>query len=44
MPEWVIKLARRLLGLDAGCWQIILIVDGSKRHWIVTRMGNIEQA
>lgn len=42
MPEWIVNLARRILGLGDGCWQILLIVEGNRRRWIVSRMGNIE--
>jgi hypothetical protein len=42
MPEWIVNLARRILGLGDGCWQIVLIVDGKDRRWIVSRMGSIE--
>jgi len=43
MPEWVIKLARRVLALDEGCWQIIFFNEGGRRWWNVTRLGKIER-
>ena len=44
MPEWVIKLARRILALDEGCWQIIVLNLGNGiRRWTVTKLGKIER-
>jgi len=41
MPSWVVKLARRLLALEPGRWQIVLTV-GNKHDWTVTRLGKVE--
>jgi len=42
MPDWIVKLARRLLSLDEGCWQIVLFNGGGRRWWTVTKLGKIE--
>ena len=42
MPEWVLKLARRLVALGPGRYQIILSV-GKKHDWTVTRLGKLEE-
>ena len=44
MPEWIVKLARRILALEEGCWQILLIYQGGVRRWTVTRLGKVEES
>lgn len=43
LPEWVLKLARRLLALPDGRYQIVLTKNGDRNDWSVTRLGKIEQ-
>jgi len=42
MPEWVLKLARRLLALPRGRWQIILTI-GDGHDWTVVPLGKVER-
>lgn len=42
MPEWVVKLARRLLALPDGRYSIVLTVDGQRRDWSVQPLGKVE--
>lgn len=43
-PKWIVKLARRLLGLHAGRWEITLSVFGDgRRDWSVREVGKIEE-
>lgn len=41
-PKWIIKLARRLMALQPGRYQIILTID-DKPNWTVTNLGKVEQ-
>lgn len=41
MPEWVIKLARRLMALTPGRYVIILSI-GQIIDWTVQELGKIE--
>lgn len=44
-PEWVWKLARRLLGLEAGRYLILFTVgEHGYRDWTVIQAGKVEQA
>lgn len=44
MPEWILKLARRLLGLAPGMYCIYLSIDEAKRpQWTVQPLGKVEQ-
>ena len=43
MPDWVIKLARRILALNEGCWQIVCFKECGCRWWTVMRLGKIER-
>jgi hypothetical protein len=42
MPDWIVKLARRIVALGDGCWRITLICKGNKHSWIVESMGKLE--
>lgn len=42
-PDWMVKLARRLLALPDGCYVIVLSRDGSKAEWSVLQVGKVEQ-
>jgi len=44
MPDWIVALARRILALEDGCWQIILVREGKERRWTVTKLGKTERA
>ena len=41
MAEWVVKLARRLMGLGPGKYCIILTV-GERCHWSLARFLQLE--
>lgn len=41
MPEWVLKLARRLMALTEGRYLIVLTV-GKETNWTVTKLGKVE--
>lgn len=43
MPEWVVKLARRIMALKPGRYAIILTV-GKMPDWTVMELGKIEGA
>jgi hypothetical protein len=43
MPEWIVKLARRLMALTPGRYMIILTI-GSTIDWTVQELGKIEKA
>lgn len=44
MPEWIIKLARRLLALESGyCYQIVLVKDKDSIHWSLINTSKIEK-
>jgi hypothetical protein len=40
-PYWLLKLTRRLLGLEPGTYQIILHKTGAPR-WSITKLGKFE--
>lgn len=42
MPSWIVKLARRLLGLPPGRYQIILSVHPSGHDISVQDLGKME--
>ncbi len=42
MPDWILKLARRMLGLPDGRYSIIVTI-GHKPDWTVTPLGKVEQ-
>lgn len=46
MPEWIIKLARRLMALPAGRYQIILTIGNAANSydWTVISLGKIENS
>jgi len=44
MPEWITKLARRLMALPAGRYQIILTVGVNAYDWTVTELGKVESS
>ena len=41
MPEWVLKLARRIMALRPGRYAIILTV-GDMHDWTVAELGKVE--
>lgn len=41
MPEWVLKLARRILALPPGRYMIVLTV-GERHDWTVIEAGKVE--
>lgn len=41
LPPWLTKLARRLLALEPGRYQIILTI-GKSHDWTVTHLGKPE--
>lgn len=43
MPDWIIKLARRILALEDGCWLIVLTRQGEERRWTVMNLGKVEE-
>jgi hypothetical protein len=42
LPSWVIKLARRLLTLPHGRYQLILTI-GPDCDWTVVQLGKVER-
>lgn len=42
-PAWIIKLARRLLALPAGRYQLILTID-RECDWTVIELGKVERS
>jgi hypothetical protein len=47
MPEWSIKLLRRIVALakEPGRYMIVLTIrEGGNRDWTVTRLGKLEEA
>lgn len=46
VPEWIIKLARRLMALPAGRYQIILTIGNAANSydWTVISLGKIENS
>jgi len=42
MPEWVLKLARRIMALKPGRYMILLTI-GNIFDWTVTALGDIER-
>ena len=42
LPDWVLKLAKRITTLKPGRYQIILTV-GRHPNWTVTDLGKVEQ-
>ena len=44
MPDWIVKLARRLLALPEGhCYQILLVKDSGGITWSVINTSKIEK-
>jgi len=41
MPDWVLKLARRIMALESGRWLIVLTI-GQRHDWTVQRIGKVE--
>lgn len=44
MPTWIVKLLRRLLGLQPGRYVIVLSVRSDGWDWSVNPAGKIEEA
>jgi hypothetical protein len=43
MPEWIVKLARRILGLKRGYrYQLILTLTDKGQDWTVVCLGTVE--
>ncbi len=42
MPEWITKLAARILSLTDGRWLIVLTVNGRHRDWTIENLGKVE--
>lgn len=42
MPDWVVKLARRLMALSPGRYAIVLTI-GKEHDWTVQFLGKVEQ-
>jgi len=42
MPEWILKLARRLMALAPGRYMLILTI-GKANEWTVTELGKVEK-
>ncbi len=43
MPVWIVKLMRRLLGLQPGRYLIVLSVMGDGWDWSISEAGKIEE-
>lgn len=41
-PSWLLKLTRRVLGLEPGTYQIILHKTGASPRWSITKLGKFE--
>ena len=41
VPDWALKLMRRIMGLEPGRWMIVLTV-GREYDWSVTNIGRVE--
>lgn len=42
MPEWILKLARRIMALAPGRYMIILTI-GKDKDWSVITLGKVEK-
>ena len=43
MPDWVLKLARRLMALTPGRYFVIITIDRKGVDWTVTKAGKVER-